>query len=310
MGYGGEQIEELKVLIGAFAAELDTPTMPYINEGLGESVVLTQMSDADRAAGKPGFALGSSAGGDPFRVYDVGRAANLVSEATQLKRGGDYLSAAAKIIESFRLEGHYDLVTLRNLWKTALCGGDAAGAVALIRKAVATYDRYETARRYEQLPYPPHDDLADVLAALATEGSCKARLTAFSGNPGYVLPRPYRAILADLQGPDGHRVDAKPPLATDRAKQGSAQGGCYVATAVYGSYDCPEVWVLRRWRDDRLASTAVGRRVIRVYYGLSPAAVRLLGGRAWFTEAARRPLDGFVGRLRASGYSSGPYSDR
>lgn len=25
--------------------------------------------------------------------------------------------------------------------------------------------------------------------------------------------------------------------------------GCYVATCVYGSYDCPEVWTLRRFRD-------------------------------------------------------------
>ena len=27
------------------------------------------------------------------------------------------------------------------------------------------------------------------------------------------------------------------------------KGGCYVATAVYGSYDCPQVWTLRRVRD-------------------------------------------------------------
>ena len=32
-------------------------------------------------------------------------------------------------------------------------------------------------------------------------------------------------------------------------------GGCYVATAVYGSYDCPEVWTLRRYRDYTLAAT-------------------------------------------------------
>ncbi|MFR9028073.1 MAG: DUF2726 domain-containing protein [Clostridium sp.] len=28
--------------------------------------------------------------------------------------------------------------------------------------------------------------------------------------------------------------------------------GCYIATAVYGSYDCPQVWVLRRFRDQIL----------------------------------------------------------
>ena len=26
--------------------------------------------------------------------------------------------------------------------------------------------------------------------------------------------------------------------------------GCYIATCVYGSYDCPQVWILRRYRDE------------------------------------------------------------
>ena len=38
-----------------------------------------------------------------------------------------------------------------------------------------------------------------------------------------------------------------------KAKSSNAEakssGGCYVATAVYGSYDCPQVWTLRRYRD-------------------------------------------------------------
>ena len=38
--------------------------------------------------------------------------------------------------------------------------------------------------------------------------------------------------------------------------------GCYVATAVYGSYDCPQVWTLRRFRDDTLAETWYGRAFI------------------------------------------------
>lgn len=29
--------------------------------------------------------------------------------------------------------------------------------------------------------------------------------------------------------------------------------GCYVATAVYHSYNCPQVWTLRRFRDGVLA---------------------------------------------------------
>ena len=39
----------------------------------------------------------------------------------------------------------------------------------------------------------------------------------------------------------------------------SSSGGCYIATCVYGSYDCPQVWTLRRFRDDTLDETWYGR---------------------------------------------------
>lgn len=98
-------------------------------------------------------------------------------------------------------------------------------------------------------------------------------------------------------------------MLAQEAKQQGKKGGCYVATAVYGSYDCPEVWVLRRWRDKQLASTTVGRQFIRLYYRVSPTVVSTVGNERWFTRAVRRPLDRFVARLLAAGYSSLPYSD-
>lgn len=47
--------------------------------------------------------------------------------------------------------------------------------------------------------------------------------------------------------------------------------GCYIATAVYGSYDHPNVLVLRRFRDVYLSNTKWGRAFIRVYYRYSPS---------------------------------------
>ena len=32
-----------------------------------------------------------------------------------------------------------------------------------------------------------------------------------------------------------------------------AKKGCYIATSIYGSYDCLEVWTLRRYRDYKLS---------------------------------------------------------
>lgn len=87
-------------------------------------------------------------------------------------------------------------------------------------------------------------------------------------------------------------------------------GGCYVATAVYGSYDCPQVWTLRRFRDKKLAASWYGRAFIRVYYALSPTIVRLFGRTEWFNRFWRGRLDRMVAALQAQGYEDLPYSDR
>ena len=87
-------------------------------------------------------------------------------------------------------------------------------------------------------------------------------------------------------------------------------GGCYVATAVYGSYDCPEVWTLRRYRDNTLSRHIFGRIFIRFYYAVSPFCVRLLGNTRWFQEFGRRFLNRIVARLQAEGVADTPYQDK
>ena len=88
------------------------------------------------------------------------------------------------------------------------------------------------------------------------------------------------------------------------------RGGCYVATAVYGSYDCPEVWTLRRFRDDTLDRTWYGRAFIRTYYAVSPTLVRWFGTTGWFRSLFKAPLDRFVRKLRRRGVKDTPYQDK
>ena len=85
--------------------------------------------------------------------------------------------------------------------------------------------------------------------------------------------------------------------------------GCYVATCVYGSYDCPQVWTLRRYRDISLASNPLGRAFIRLYYAVSPMLVRLFGGAEWFRSLWKPFLDRKVARLNAAGFADTPYTD-
>ena len=86
--------------------------------------------------------------------------------------------------------------------------------------------------------------------------------------------------------------------------------GCYVATAVYGSYDCPQVWTLRRYRDYDLAETWHGRAFIRTYYAISPTLVKWFGHTEWFKRMWRGKLDRMVKDLQEKGYESTPYEDR
>ena len=89
-----------------------------------------------------------------------------------------------------------------------------------------------------------------------------------------------------------------------------ASGGCYVATAVYGSYDCPQVWTLRRYRDYTLAETWYGRAFIHTYYAISPTLVKWFGNKAWFRNLWKPKLDRMVKRLNSEGVEDTPYNDR
>lgn len=93
------------------------------------------------------------------------------------------------------------------------------------------------------------------------------------------------------------------------APKNSSSGGCYVATCVYGSYDCPPVWTLRRFRDNILSNSMLGRLFIKAYYATSPTAVRFFGNKKWFHRLFKAPLDRLVKKLQDNGVESTPYND-
>lgn len=92
-------------------------------------------------------------------------------------------------------------------------------------------------------------------------------------------------------------------------KNKSEKKACYVATCVYGSYDCPQVWVLRRYRDYKLAKTWYGRLFISTYYLLSPTIVRIFGRTSIFKIIWRKFLDKRILKLKQKGYKDTPYDD-
>lgn len=82
-----------------------------------------------------------------------------------------------------------------------------------------------------------------------------------------------RGVSNDNDGSTGGRY--RPT----KASQQSKSGGCFIATACYGSYDSPEVKVLREFRDRQLMTTVFGKVAVRVYYKISPFFAGLLKSR-------------------------------
>lgn len=90
----------------------------------------------------------------------------------------------------------------------------------------------------------------------------------------------------------------------------TTSSGCYIASCVYGSYNCPQVWILRRYRDNHLGSSWFGRLFIKIYYSISPILVKLFGKTKWFKSIWKKYLDKKVEKLKKAGYESTPYNDK
>lgn len=136
--------------------------------------------------------------------------------------------------------------------------------------------------------------------------------TSYGVQPDYIQKR-ISEQLAALPVKRVHHFDIKNEAAEPEPQPvpvSAKKKGCYIATAVYGSYDCPEVRVLRRFRDIRLGASPAGRAFIKLYYALSPAAVRLFGKTKWFNRFFKSRLASLVSNLRRDGFSDGEYIDR
>ncbi len=85
---------------------------------------------------------------------------------------------------------------------------------------------------------------------------------------------------------------------------------CYIASCVYGSYNCPQVWTLRRYRDNYLGKSWGGKLFIKFYYAISPTLVKLFGNTKWFKSWWKKYLDKKIEKLKEVGYESTPYNDK
>jgi len=80
-------------------------------------------------------------------------------------------------------------------------------------------------------------------------------------------------------------------------KRMTKKKGCFIATAVYGDYDSPEVITLRLFRDNYLNNSIAGRGFIRLYYLISPSIAKHLKQRGIVSRIIRSILNKVVQRI-------------
>jgi len=95
----------------------------------------------------------------------------------------------------------------------------------------------------------------------------------------------------------GSARQAKQRRTPKQKSQEKGGGGCFIATAVYGSYDHPDVIVLRRFRDTTLQSCVSGREFIAWYYRNGPEYAEWLRSRPLAISCVRSLLKCFVAFL-------------
>ena len=57
---------------------------------------------------------------------------------------------------------------------------------------------------------------------------------------------------------------------------GKGKSGCFIATAAYGSYLDPHVYILRNFRDNYLLTNYFGKRFVEFYYRNSPPVAKVI----------------------------------
>jgi uncharacterized repeat protein (TIGR02543 family) len=97
-------------------------------------------------------------------------------------------------------------------------------------------------------------------------------------------------------------MPAQDVLVTATFQVPSSGGGCFIATAAYGSLTAGQLDVLREFRDGALLESGVGSQFVSLYYRLSPPIADFISGNSFLRTVVRELLvDPVVRVVEAAG---------
>lgn len=87
-----------------------------------------------------------------------------------------------------------------------------------------------------------------------------------------------------------------------KLREATGQGGCFIATAAFGSYDDQFVQILRDFRDQVLVENRLGRNLITFYYAVSPSIAKRIA-KSHLAKKLTRSMIRPIAMLLASKYN-------
>ncbi|MCW3805674.1 CFI-box-CTERM domain-containing protein [Plebeiibacterium marinum] len=107
-----------------------------------------------------------------------------------------------------------------------------------------------------------------------------------------------RSALGNIKNQIQSATRSTTPSYSSGSSSSGSSGGCYIATMAYGSYDHPQVIILRKFRDEILSHSIFGKAFIRFYYATSPSLVKALQNQKKINHYIRNILDRLIKHIQ------------